>query len=208
MILQIQPSESIYPTGLRERMGDKAPCCLHALGQPEILRCRLLGLLCSIQCPGSIVIKTLDAIRALRDAGVVVVGGFHSPMEKECLDILLRGSQPVVLCPARRIEGLRIGPISRQAVKEGRLLVLSCFSEKFRRTTATHAVQRNNLVAALADAVWVPHAAPRGKTWTTIRAAFERHQPVFTFEDDANKPLLEMGARPLSEYPPLRLPKG
>ncbi|HQX52209.1 MAG TPA: hypothetical protein PLR25_19980 [Planctomycetaceae bacterium] len=32
--------------------------------------------------------KTFDAIRELRDTGVVVAGGFHSPMERECLDFL------------------------------------------------------------------------------------------------------------------------
>jgi hypothetical protein len=46
------------------------------------------------------VIATYDAIRELRDAGVIVAGGFHSPMEGECLDFLLCGAQPVVLCPA------------------------------------------------------------------------------------------------------------
>jgi predicted AAA+ superfamily ATPase len=38
---------------------------------------------------------------ALREAGIPVIGGFHAPMEKECLDLLLRGTQPVVICPAR-----------------------------------------------------------------------------------------------------------
>jgi HEPN domain-containing protein len=41
--------------------------------------------------------------------GVTVVGGFHAPMERECLTILLRGAQPVILCPARNI-GMRIRP--------------------------------------------------------------------------------------------------
>ena len=81
MISRIEQGDSDYPRVLRYRLGDDAPSCLHVIGKAEILRHHLLGLVCSIQCPGSIVIETLDAIRTLRDAGVAVVGGFHSPME-------------------------------------------------------------------------------------------------------------------------------
>ncbi len=193
---RIAQGDSDYPTVLQDRLGDAAPACLYAMGEVSILRCRLLGLVCSIQCPGSIVIKTFDAVRALRDAGIVVIGGFHSPMERECLDILLRGKQPVILCPARGLAGLRIGRIPRQAMKEGRLLILSPFTNSVHRTTAAQAVQRNNLVAALADAVWVPHAAPGGKTWEAVHSALERRQPVFTFDVNDNAALLDSGARP------------
>ena len=31
--------------------------------------------------------------------GVPMIGGFHTPMEQECLEVLLRGQQPVVICP-------------------------------------------------------------------------------------------------------------
>jgi hypothetical protein len=65
---------------------------LHGLGDRTVLRHPCLALICSVQCPGSVVIKTFDAIRELRDAGIVAAGGFHSPMEKECLEFLLRGS--------------------------------------------------------------------------------------------------------------------
>jgi len=32
----------------------------------------------------------------MRDVGIPVVGGFQTPMEKECLRLLLRGSQPLL----------------------------------------------------------------------------------------------------------------
>ena len=195
---RIERGDSTYPTVLMDRLGGNAPCCLYALGDAKILQNRLLGLVCSTSCPGSIVIKTLDAIRALRDAGVVVIGGFHSPMERECLDILLRGAQPVALCAAKGLAGLRLGHETRRAVGNGRLLVVSPFDVSVRRTTATQAVQRNNLVAALAEAVWVPHATPSSKTWVTIRHALARGQSVLTFMDDENSELIHSGAIPLA----------
>jgi hypothetical protein len=38
----------------------------------------------------------------MRDEGRTLIGGFHSPMEWECLGILLRGRQPVILSEALR----------------------------------------------------------------------------------------------------------
>jgi predicted Rossmann fold nucleotide-binding protein DprA/Smf involved in DNA uptake len=167
------------------------------MGDPAILRHRLLGFICSIQCPGSIVIKTLDAIRMLRDAGVTVVGGFHSPMEKECLDILLRGNQPVILCAAKGLVGLRIGQTPREAVKDGRLLIVSPFAANVRRTTPVRAIQRNDLVATLADALLVPYVAPGGKAWTAARNALARRQTVYTFAGEENSSLISSGAKPI-----------
>jgi len=158
MIGRLENGEPDYPTILRDRLGDGAPRCLHALGDTAVLRNRSLGLVCSIRCPGSIVIKTFDAIREVRDAGVVVIGGFHSPMERQCLDILLRGDQPVIFCAAKGLSGLQLGTDARRAISESRLLVISPFDQDIRRTLAVQAVQRNDLVAALADVVWIPHA--------------------------------------------------
>ena len=154
-----------------------------------------IGLICSIQCPGSIIIKTFDVIRRLRDEKIVMIGGFHSPMERECLDILLRGAQPVILCPAKCLRNLRMGKAARKALAEGRLLVLSIFGDEVRRTTSFEALLRNDMVAALAEAILVPHASKNGRTWTTIRRALEKSQKILTFEDDANVDLIASGAR-------------
>ena len=79
--------------------GGEAPVAL--LGDPGILDGRLIGFFCSVRCPGDAILKTFDLARTLRDADVTVVGGFQSPMEREFLDLLLRGSARVVVCPAR-----------------------------------------------------------------------------------------------------------
>jgi predicted Rossmann fold nucleotide-binding protein DprA/Smf involved in DNA uptake len=198
MIRRLENGEPEYPTILSDRLGDAAPRCLYVLGDMAALGNRLIGLVCSIRCPGSIIVKTFDVIRELREAGVPVIGGFHSPMERQCLDILLRGNQPVVLCAAKGLPGLRLGNDARRAISESRLVVISQFGQGVRRTTALQAVQRNDLVAALADAVLVPYAVPGGKTWTTIHRVLDRGETVFTFADKENAELIELGAQPLA----------
>jgi predicted Rossmann fold nucleotide-binding protein DprA/Smf involved in DNA uptake len=168
---------------------------IHGIGNHDILRSRRLGLICSVQCPGSVVIKTFDAIRELRDAEVVVIGGFHSPMEQECLEFLLRGAQPVIICPARGIGRMRLPAGWREAIATGRLLLLSPFADEATNTTTAQAEFRNEFVAALSAAVLIPHASPGGKAEALARRALARGQTLFTFDDEANKALLDAGAR-------------
>ena len=56
-------------------------------------------------------------------------------MEKECLQILLRGSQPIIICPARTLPQ-RVPPDWKKPLGAGRLLVLSAFTATANRVTA------------------------------------------------------------------------
>jgi predicted Rossmann fold nucleotide-binding protein DprA/Smf involved in DNA uptake len=184
------------PASLRQYFGGDAPKSVASIGNMEILGGKTVGLICSIQCPGSIILKTYDAIRELRDAGTIVIGGFHSPMEKECLSILLRGAQPVVVCPARSLEGMQIPKEWRQPIETGRLLLLSPFPTTKRRATADLATARNDLVAALASVVLIAHASPGGKVMALVKQLLERGRQVLTISDPENQPLLALGAKP------------
>jgi predicted Rossmann fold nucleotide-binding protein DprA/Smf involved in DNA uptake len=168
-----------------------------AIGAIEILREPALGLFCSIRCPRNLILETYDLARALRDAGVPVVSGFHTPMEKECLDLLLRGNQPIVACPARSIEGMRLPAALKRAVEAGRLLLLSAFKPRDRRPTAKLAEERNRFVAALATEVFVAFAAEGGKTEQLCRDLIAAGKAVLTFDSPANAKLIGMGAIPM-----------
>ncbi len=61
-------------------------------------------------------------------------------------------------------------------------------------TTAAQSILRNDIVAALAEAVFVPHASKNGKTWLIARKALGYGQKVFTFADEANADLVACGA--------------
>jgi len=124
---------------------------LHMIGNKGILQSKTLALFCSRRCPGSLILKAYDLAHSLREAGVTVIGGFHTPVEKECLRILLRGKQPLIICPARSIEGMRIPSEWKHVIEQNRLLLLSPFEKKQRRMTAALAEQRNQFVSSIAD---------------------------------------------------------
>jgi predicted Rossmann fold nucleotide-binding protein DprA/Smf involved in DNA uptake len=192
-IRTILQTDRDYPAQLKDRLGSEAPEVLYARGDLSILQNGMVSLICSVQCPGSIVLKTFDFIRKLRDEGVVMIGGFHSPMEKDCLELLLRGPQPVVICMPKRLQNIHLGS-ARQAFSEDRLLVISRFGDDVRQASAKQAMERNDLVAALSQVVLVPHASPNGKTWEIVRRAFDRGQKIAFFDDPANAHLMALGA--------------
>jgi predicted Rossmann fold nucleotide-binding protein DprA/Smf involved in DNA uptake len=152
-----------YPACLRERLGADAPSKLTALGNLDLLALPKTALFCSARCPGKVILTPYDQAAKWRDAGRCVISGFHSPVEKECLQILLRGSQPIIICPARSLENMRLPSDWKKPLADGRLLILSCFTTTQNRVTTALATRRNELVAALADEVWFAHITPGGQ---------------------------------------------
>jgi len=196
-IHQIDTSDSKCPAALRK---DDIPSefpIFWAIGNLDLLDINLLGIFCSIKCPGNIILKTYDFMRVLREAGVAVVSGFHSPIEKDCLDILLKGAQPIVVCPARSISRMRIPIVWRKPIDTGRLLVLSPFNEKQKRPTVFTAQRRNRIVALLARGAFLPYAAPGSRTENLCKDIIKAGKQIFTFKHEANQSLLAMGAKPI-----------
>lgn len=155
-IVTLDLGDARYPPRLREHMGDAAPAQLCALGNLDLLTLPKTGLFCSVRCPGHAILTTYDQAARWRDARRWVISGFHSPVEKECLRILLRGSPPIIICPARTLPQ-RVPAEWRQPLANGRLLILSAFRAAEKRITSELAIRRNEFVAALADEIWIAH---------------------------------------------------
>ena len=116
----LQPTDGHWPTQLSERLGTSAQPMLQAIGPLALLAARRTTLFCSARTPGDAILRAHDAARHMRDAGVTSSADFHSPIEKHCLRILLRGKQPIIICPARAIDTMRIPTECRAAFKAGR----------------------------------------------------------------------------------------
>jgi hypothetical protein len=180
---------------LSQPRGYSAPGMLWAAGPRHILDGEKTGFFCSSQCPGGVILKTFDAITAMRDEGRILIGGFHSSMEWECLGILLRGRQPVIWVLARSIVGMHLKPELKPAFAAGRLLILSPFEPKHKRITADLADARNRFIAALADRVFVAHAAPASRTLALALALRDSEKHLLTVDDPANENLLGFAAK-------------
>ena len=173
-----KPDDPLWPKCLTERLGKDAPRALHAIGPVALLAAPKTALFCSARTPGGAILRAHDSARRMRDEGVTVISGFHSPIEKECLRILLRGKQPIIICPGRAIEAMRIPADCRAAFDAGRVLFLSPFTRQPRRVTKDSAFRRNEVVAALADEAYVAHIESGGKTDQIVKMLTEWKVPI------------------------------
>ena len=154
--LAIAPAD--LPRGLAARLAAGFSGLLHYHGPLSILEAPLTAFFCSRKVGSAEILKAYDLATELRHSRPAVIGGFHTPVERDCLKILLKGPISVVICPARGLSPtlLRGFPAdlqatSAEALTAGRLLILSPFGPEVKRASQATAKTRNEFVKALAN---------------------------------------------------------
>lgn len=191
----ILPDDKVFTDSQRQQLQVLRISKLYAFGNTNLLSTPKLGLMCSSKCPGKLILQTHDLMASLHGKHVTVVSGFHSPIEKECLIVLLRTQVPVILCPARSLEALRIPAAWRKNIEEGEVLLLSPFRGKVRRQTRNLSTRRNLVVAALAHLVFIPYAAPKSGTFQLAGRLIAQKKSVLTLDAVQNTELRALGAK-------------
>lgn len=158
-----------------------------------------IAFFCSKSCPGDIILKAQDWANARGSESAPVIGGFHTPVEREVLRILLRAGAPFIIVLARAEQGWRapkpLGPAIKAAVASGTAQIVSPFPATQKRTTAATAETRNRHILTLCDTVLIAHAAPGSKTEALAQEAKTMGLPIFTLPSPANSHLLQIGAQ-------------
>ncbi|MEI7899865.1 MAG: hypothetical protein WCK89_06400 [bacterium] len=127
-----------------------------AIGNAALLDApRKLALLVSRRCDGEAVLAAYDRVSAACDGEAVVVSGFHSPVEADCLKILLRSSESrVIMVLARHLgETFLVHASWREALEQGRMLILSAFPVQQKRSDRIACEKRNAQVISLCGQV-------------------------------------------------------
>ncbi len=190
----LRPGEPLYPPDVCRWLGDPFPGNISAIGYLPLLERNKIALFCSVKCRGALILRTYEFAKRIPPEGPVIVSGFHSPLERQVLEVLLRRHVPVIVCPARGLERMRVPPEWRVALAEGRLLILSGFGHGLRRSTREIARRRNLFAAALADRVIIAYASAGGQTERFARDVVRRGKPLLTFSGEGNELLRELGA--------------
>lgn len=139
------------------------------IGNPDLLTKSLLGIFASIKCPAHLILAAHDFAKEISARGKAVISGFQSPTEKEMISVLLRGASPIIICPARGLEGMRIQVDWQPKIEKGQLLVISPFPAYIKRPTSETVIERNRLVKNLASELLVVHAEPGGKVESLVK---------------------------------------
>jgi predicted Rossmann fold nucleotide-binding protein DprA/Smf involved in DNA uptake len=188
----LSPEDTAYPAALKTCSAFRTAPTLNAIGNLDLLSQRPIALFCSIQCPDDLILKTYDLARSLQEAAIPVISGFHTPIEQDCLNILLRGTSPIIHCPARSLHNIRLSPDQKQAIEGNYLLLISPFNASYPRATAKLAEKRNELIGAIAHTICIAYAAPNSKTLAFAQRLIGAGN-VVTFDSPINAALHEQG---------------
>jgi predicted Rossmann fold nucleotide-binding protein DprA/Smf involved in DNA uptake len=157
------------------------------VGNPDLFGQPLLGIFASVKCPARLILAAHDAAGEISAQGKSVISGFQSPVEKEMLEVLLRGPSPIIICPARGLEGMRIPAAWRPKLANGLLLVISPFPAYIKRPRPETVLKRNQLVAQLASELLIVHADPGGKVEKVAQDALSNRKVVRWLESQVNE---------------------
>lgn len=155
----MKPASVTLPPHCTQRVGAELAARIVGAGETALLSEPLLALIASRECPGHILLETLDRVPEWVQAGRVIVSGFHSPLEQQVLRSVLRRRGRAVKVLARGVTDYRPQPEEREPLAVGRMLVLSAFAPEVRRTTRETALARNRLVLALSADQFIPYVA-------------------------------------------------
>ena len=126
---------------------------METLGNTSLLDRRKIGYFASGTIAALSVLPTLDwATEVARREDVAIVSGFHSKMEREVLDFLLRGKCGIICVLARSIYK-KIPEKYREAYNAGRILFIAPFKTSATRTSRHLCQQRNEYVASISNSL-------------------------------------------------------
>ena len=124
---------------------------METFGNTELLKMRKVGFLASRKISSISILPTLDwATEVSKREDIAVVSGFHSKMERNVLEILLKGQCGIIIVLARGM--YRKLPIQyEEAMSQKRLLIISNEKDNVKRVSERTAHKRNEYVREIAD---------------------------------------------------------
>ena len=129
---------------------------LSFIGNKELWALPKTAFLCSDRFSAGCVLKSYDWAVEMKQRERCVISGFQSKLEKDVLDLLLRGTQPVILALARSIYENPPAKL-KPHINADRLLIVSQFAPNISRPNRSLAFQRNQFIVDNADEVVFAH---------------------------------------------------
>lgn len=188
----ISRADSNYPRRFKERLGEAAPPVLYGCGNPDLLGKGGLAVVGSRNVSDELLQYTANMARLCAEAGHAVISGGARGVDQAAMRGAGEAEGQVVGVLADSLERAVINREHRQPLMSGSLILCSPYDPQA-GFNAGHAMQRNKLIYALADAALVVNADyQKGGTWNGAVEQIEtyRHIPVFVRgSNDNNKAL-------------------
>ncbi len=183
-----------YPRRFNERLKSNAPAVLYGCGDPSILETGGLAIVGSRQPLESVLESTRAIGRMAAESGVTVVSGGARGIDDAAKVGALEACGRVACVLSDSLERRALSRVNRDHLQDGRLVLISPY-DPMAGFNVGHAMQRNKLIYALADASLVMNAEyNKGGTWEGAVEQLENlhYVPVYVRADgSASGPGLE-----------------
>lgn len=124
---------------------------METFGNKELLKQKKVGFLASRKISSLSILPTLDwATEISKREDIAVVSGFHSKMERNVLEILLKGQCGIIIVLARGMYR-KLPKQYEEAMSQNRLLIISNEKDNVKRVSEQTAHKRNEYVREIAD---------------------------------------------------------
>lgn len=141
---------------------------METLGNISLLDRKKIGYFASSKIATLSVLPTLDwAAEVANSEDVAIVSGFHSKMEREVLDFLLRGKCSIVCVLARSIYK-KIPDKFSEAYNSGRVLFIAPFKTSATMTSRHLCGKRNEYVASISDELVFSSLTPDSSLFSLV----------------------------------------
>lgn len=142
---------------------------MEQLGNSSLLGRKKIGFFAANKIAYLSVLPTLDwASEVAKREDVAVISGFHSKMEREVLDFLLKGKCGIICVLARSIYQ-KVPPKYCEAYNAERVLFISPFKTSATRPSRQLCQQRNGYVASISDELVFSSLTPESSLYPLLQ---------------------------------------
>jgi predicted Rossmann fold nucleotide-binding protein DprA/Smf involved in DNA uptake len=164
-ITVIGRADEVYPRRYKQRLKHQAPPLLYTCGNLDLLNRPALAVVGSRATPEALLQQTTQIGEHAALADVVIASGAAKGVDEAAMLGALQAGGCAIGVVADSLEKMCAKPLWRQALIDGRLLLLSAEAPSS-RFQVWRAMARNKLIYALADAALVMSSAKdTGGTW-------------------------------------------
>ena len=124
---------------------------METFGNKELLKQKKVGFLASRKISSLSILPTLDwATEVSKREDTAIVSGFHSKMERNVLELLLKGQCGIIIVLVRGMYR-KLPKQYEEAMSQNRLLIISNEKDNVKRVSEQTAHKRNEFVREIAD---------------------------------------------------------
>lgn len=190
-------ADSDYPKRLKNRLKEDSPPVIYGCGQSKLLDCRGLAIVGSRHVDESLIAYAKTVGQTCAQAKACVISGGAQGIDRAAMwGSLESGGRAIGVLPDS-LERAALNRENRDLLLDGQLVLISPYDPSAGFNVG-HAMQRNKLIYALADASLVVSADyQKGGTWAGAEEQLEKLKfvPMYVRSDGETGPGLQALAR-------------